>query len=224
MRGWWLAGKVLVAAVLLAMAGGAALIYTGGYPVGADEEHWPLTQRLLEMARDRSVTRAARSVEVRLPRLDGGALLSAVVGFEDMCAGCHAPPGRNLSPLAAGLNPPPPDLVRAGAERAPEELFWVTRSGIRMTGMPAWGLTHSDGELWPLVALILRFPELGEGEYERLLATAQAADMGHDHVHDRDQGTDDDQEPGPSHEHENNPEPDKDHDQDQGHRHEGHAH
>jgi hypothetical protein len=199
MKAWWLAFKVLIAAILLAMAGGVALIYTGVCPVGADEEHWPLTHRLLGTARERSVMRAARTVEVRLPRLDEDALLSAVAGFEDMCAGCHAPPGRFPTALARGLNPPAPDLAIAARERTAAELYWVTRHGIRMTGMPAWGLTHSEDELWPLVALILRFPELGEGEYERLLAAAQMAGIGHDHGHD-------------------------DHDHDHGHRHDEHAH
>jgi mono/diheme cytochrome c family protein len=186
MRAWWLAAKVLVAATLLAVAGGIALIYTGAYPVGADEEHWPLTNRLLETARERSVMRAARAVDVRLPRLDEEALLAAVAGFEDMCAGCHAPPGQDPTALARGLNPPAPDLAVAAVRRSPAELFWVTRHGLRMTGMPAWGVTHADDELWPQVALILRFPEFGEGEYARLLAAAQAAgiDHVHDHTHD----------------------------------------
>jgi hypothetical protein len=206
MKAWWLAVKVLIAAILLVMAGGIALIYTGVYPVGADEEHWPLTHRLLETARERSVMRAARTVEVRLPRLDEDALLSAVAGFEDMCAGCHTPPGRSPTVLARGLNPPAPDLAIAARERTAAELYWVTRHGIRRTGMPAWGVTHSDDELWPLVALILRFPELGEGEYERLLAAAQAAGIGHDHDHDHDQ------------------EQDHNHDHDHDHRHDEHVH
>lgn len=209
MRAWWLAVTLLIAVLLLAMAGGIAVIYTGAYPVGADEEHWSLTHRLLETARERSVMRAARSVDVRLPRLEEGALLSAVAGFEDMCAGCHAPPGQSPSALARGLNPPAPDLAIAARERTASELYWVTRHGLRMTGMPAWGVTHSDDELWLLVALILRFPELGEGEYARLLAAAEASGIGHDHDHGH---NGDAQEHPPSHDH------------DHGHRHDGHAH
>jgi len=229
MRAWWLAVKVLIAALLLAMAGGVVVIYTGAYPVGADEEHWPLTHQLLETARERSVMRAARKVDVRLPRLDEDALLSAVAGFEDMCAGCHAPPGLSPTALARGLNPPAPYLAIAARERTAAELYWVTRHGIRMTGMPAWGVTHSDDELWPLIALILRFPELGEGEYEGLLATARAAGVGHDHDHghdDHDQEIDHAQDHRPRHEHEDKPAPDQEHDHENedGHRHDKHAH
>jgi hypothetical protein len=207
---WWLAVKLLIALFLLAIAAGVAVIYTGVGTVGADDDHSPLTHRLLETVRERSVARAARSVEVRLPRLDEAALLSAVAGFDDMCAGCHAPPGHSPTALARGLNPPATDLTIAAGERTAAELFWVTRHGIRMTGMPAWGVTHSDDELWPLVALILRFPELGEGEYAGLLATAQAAGVGHGHDHG--------DEPAPDQHH------DHDHDHDHGHRHDGHVH
>lgn len=184
MKAWWLATKVLIAALLLAMVGGGAAIYTGAYPVGAAEKHWPLTHRLLVAARERSVMRAARMVDEPQLLLSEDMLLSAVVGFEDMCAVCHAPPGRSPTALARGLNPPAPDLAIAARERTAAELYWVTRHGIRMTGMPAWGVTHSDDELWPLVALIRHFPELGEGEYERLLATARAAGVDHDHEHE----------------------------------------
>lgn len=231
MRAWWLAAKLLTATLLLAMAGGIAVIYTGAYPVGADEKHWSWTHRLLETARERSVMRAARSVEVRLPQLDDDAMLSAVAGFEDMCAACHAPPGRSPTALARGLNPPAPDLRVAAQKRSESELYWVTRNGIRMTGMPAWGATHSDDELWPLVALILRFPNLGEGEYERLLASARAAGVGHDHDHDHGhddhgRGMDNFRDHGPHHDHEATPVPDQDqgHEHDHGHRHGDHAH
>lgn len=188
MRAWWLAVKLLIAALLLIMAGGTAAIYTGAYPVGADEEHWPLTHRLLETMRERSVVSAARRVEVRLPRLDENALLSAVASFEDMCAGCHAPPGRSPTALARGLNPPAADLAIAARERTVAELYWVTRHGIRMSGMPAWGVTHPDDELWPLVALITRFAEIGPDAYARLVDRARAEGVRHDHDHDHPDG------------------------------------
>jgi mono/diheme cytochrome c family protein len=198
--------KVLLALGLVAVAGPAAWVYSGRVQVAADVEHHALTHWLLETARERAVARAARRVQERLPALGKDQLLEAVAGFEDMCAGCHVPPGRAASALARGLNPAAPDLVRAARERTGAELFWVTRHGIRMTGMPAWGITHSDNELWPLVALILRFPEFGAGEYERLLEEAKAAGIEHDHDHDH----------GHHHEH--------DHGHDHGQAHREHAH
>ena len=209
MKAWWRAIKLFIGFLVLAVLGTGAWLYTGAVPVGADQDHWRITYWLLETVRERSVSRAARDVEVHLPReLEGEALLTAVAGYEDMCAACHAPPGRSPSALAQGLNPPAPDLARVAGERTPAELFWVTRHGIRMTGMPAWGETHSDEELWPLVALMLRFPELADGEYDQLLEEAVAAGIEHHHDHDHDHHHHDEHE----------------HDHEEGHRHDHHHH
>jgi hypothetical protein len=53
-----------------------------------------------------------------------------------------------------------------------------------MTGMPAWGATHTDEALWALVELVLRFPGMTGVEYEDLLAGAQAAGVEHHHDDD----------------------------------------
>lgn len=57
------------------------------------------------------------------------------------------------------------------------ELFWVTKHGIKMTGMPAWGATHADDSIWPVVAFMLKLPELNGAEYSTLLASAEG--IGH---------------------------------------------
>ena len=46
-----------------------------------------------------------------------------------------------------------------------------------MTGMPAWGATHEDDALWPVVSLMLKLPELDADSYQALLASAEG--MGH---------------------------------------------
>jgi hypothetical protein len=79
--------------------------------------------------------------------------------------------------MGQGLNPPPPDLADSAAHMTPAELFWVTKNGIKMTGMPAWGATHADEALWPVVAFMTRLPELDGAGYAALLAEAQ----GHGH-------------------------------------------
>lgn len=175
----WLTGLLLLAAVAL-----GTWVVAGGPDVAADRDHDRLTHWLLETVRERSVSR--RAAELRMPSLEpltDAKLLTAVASYEDMCAGCHAPPGGEASALARGLNPPAPDLARVAQRRSTEELFWVTRHGIRMTGMPAWGPTHSDAELLPLVALMQQFPGFEDHEYGELLAQARAVGIEHSHDH-----------------------------------------
>jgi hypothetical protein len=65
------------------------------------------------------------------------------------------------SKAGQGLNPGAPDLSVPRVQRRTDgQLFYLTGSGIRMTGMPAFSATHSEEELWKLVAALRRLPEL----------------------------------------------------------------
>jgi hypothetical protein len=82
-------------------------------------------------------------------------------------------PSKDPEAMGQGLNPPAPDLAEEAAELTPAELFWVTKNGIRMTGMPAWGATHDDESIWPVVAFMTRLPDLDASAYQELLASAE---------------------------------------------------
>ena len=43
--------------------------------------------------------------------------------------------------------------------------------------MPAWGVTHDDDSIWPVVAFMTRLPNLDESGYQEMLAGA----AGHGH-------------------------------------------
>jgi hypothetical protein len=50
-----------------------------------------------------------------------------------------------------------------------------------MTGMPAWGPSHTDGALWEIVAFVNRLPELSPADYRALEAAVGEEGHGHDH-------------------------------------------
>ncbi len=135
---------------------------------------------LLTTTSHASVERRAKDIVV--PNLDDDSLARAGVNdFNDMCAGCHGAPGRDPEAMGQGLNPPPPDLAESAAEMSAAELFWVTKNGIKMTGMPAWGATHDDDAIWPVVAFMTKLPELNASQYQELIDSAGG--MGH-HAND----------------------------------------
>jgi mono/diheme cytochrome c family protein len=43
------------------------------------------------------------------------------------------------------------------------------KNGIKMTGMPAWGVTHDDEILWDVVAFLRKLPELTADQYTALV-------------------------------------------------------
>jgi hypothetical protein len=61
--------SILIAG-LIVILGGFAVIYTGVYNVAATEPHWPVTSRILETARVRSIKAHATGIERRAPALN----------------------------------------------------------------------------------------------------------------------------------------------------------
>ncbi len=168
--------KTIGVGVLLTGVGAAAYMYSGLYDVGASTPHSGLSTWAMSTTMRASIARRARDIPV--PDLNNDALVRAGVNdFEAMCVGCHGAPGKSRGPAGKGLNPQAPDLTEAAQQRTPAELFWATKHGIRMTGMPAWGATHDDESLWPVVALMVALPELDAKSYGELLASAE----GHGH-------------------------------------------
>lgn len=205
---------VLIAG-LVAVIGAIGFAYSGIYDVGADSPHGGLAAWLLSTTSHASVERRASGVTV--PDLSGPELLAAGASdFDAMCAGCHGAPGREPGAVGAGLNPRPPDLAQAALHMTPAELFWVTKHGIKMTGMPAWGVTHDDAALWPVVAFMTRLPELEADAYRSLVASA----LGH-HAHGGGQHDDGD---GPADSHDEAPPDGHHHEHDPSDGHHEHAH
>lgn len=168
--------QTVVISVLLIGVGAVAYMYSGLYDVSASTPHSGLSNWAMSTTMRASIERRASDIPV--PDLNDDALVRAGVNdFEAMCVGCHGAPGRGRGPAGKGLNPQAPDLRESAQQRTPAELFWATKHGIKMTGMPAWGATHDDEALWPVVALMVALPELDARSYSELLASAE----GHGH-------------------------------------------
>lgn len=153
------------------LAGAVAFIYSGAYSIAADEPHWALTERAIELLRTRSIQVRAGSVAV--PSLDDPKRVLAGAGqYAEMCEGCHLGPGVADTPLRQGLYPKPPELARHRID--PQTSFWIVKHGIKMTGMPAWGASHGDDVLWSVVAFLQKLPELDAKQYRELVSRAPA--------------------------------------------------
>ncbi len=163
--------------LLICVLSGLGLMYAGAFSVAADEPHWGLTSKLLETARERGVERGARGIALPADLADAKLISSGAAEYAEMCASCHLAPGVKETELRAGLNPQPPDFS-AAVNGTPAEQFWVIKHGIRMTGMPAWGLTHDDQRLWSLVAFLQKLPGLSASDYRALVDSAEG---GHHH-------------------------------------------
>ncbi len=161
-----------VAATLVAGALGAALfVWSGVYDISAIAQHTQPVHDLLERTMHRSVRRHARDVQA--PDLRDAALVQrGALCYRDKCAQCHGAPGVGMGEIGRSMQPLPGPLIDAASHWKPREIYWITRHGIKMSGMPAWEYRLSDAELWAVVAFVLRLPDLSVEAYRALTAPA----------------------------------------------------
>jgi ketosteroid isomerase-like protein len=101
-----------------------------------------------------------------------------------MCTGCHLKPGMTDSEIRSGLYPQPPNLSQQRVD--PQDAFWVIKHGLKMSAMPAWGLTHDDDTIWSMVAFLQKLPDLTPAQYQDVVAKAppdEDMDMGEEGGH-----------------------------------------
>jgi mono/diheme cytochrome c family protein len=92
--------------------------------------------------------------------------------YGENCVACHGAADGRPSTIGFGLYQKAPLLGRHGVEDDPEgEIYWKVDHGIRLTGMPAFGRTLSDTQVWQ-VALFLkhmdRLPPTPEAKWKAL--------------------------------------------------------
>ena len=139
-----------LASLALLIVAAAVFAFFGGYNVAATDTHNGLTQWFQRRPCGVPLPRRATSVNAPvsvLQRADRRRLLGIRRNVR------HVPwrtrQGSRRSRQRA--DPRPPDLAKTAQDWSTGELFWIVKHGVKMTGMPAFGPTHSDERLWTIV-------------------------------------------------------------------------
>ena len=166
----WLIITLAAGALLIAVVG-AALVHMGSFDVAADKPHSQPVFWLMDTMRERSV--AIRAADIIAPGdlADAKRIASGAAQYDEMCSLCHLAPGMKRTEISRGLYPRAPDLRRK-SDLTPAEQFWVVKHGLKMTGMPSWGVTHNDDLLWDVVAFLRKLPELTADQYQTLVKSS----------------------------------------------------
>lgn len=164
----------VVLAAMVAMAGAALVVWRGLYDVSATSAHTQVVYSLLEVAMHRSVK--FRAADIEPPELRREPLiLRGAACFRDWCMQCHGAPGVAPSPVGMSLQPLPGSLVDAARRWHPREMYWITRHGIKMSGMPAWEFRLTDEDIWAVTAFLTGLPTMSPRQYEAMASTAAGA-------------------------------------------------
>jgi mono/diheme cytochrome c family protein/cytochrome c2 len=156
---------VVVLGLLVAVSAGI-FIYAGAYNVSALAQHTTAVYKLLTFARIRSV---AMRADTALPDVDSldwrGEGLRL---YEQHCIQCHGAPGIAPHSFSLGMMPAPSSIVQIGRIREPQEIYWVLKQGIKMSGMPAWDYRFDESQLWKVTALTAKLHTLTVDDYAQL--------------------------------------------------------
>ena len=160
-------GRLLLLPALGVLCAGIVLA-AGLVDFSASTPPGRLEERLATFAINRSIERHASKGTNPLAR-SPAAIAAGLALFRTHCVACHGAPGVDPTEGGASLNPPAPGLTLARVQaRSDGELQWIVSNGIRMTGMPAFGASRSDEDIWQLVAALRRLPKLSPEERHML--------------------------------------------------------
>ncbi len=153
-----LLGLVLgVGAVFL----GAYFYFSLGYaPVATAAPGMPFEEKMANMALHARIAKEAPA-SAPIPA-DEANLAAGAVLYREHCAVCHGLSGRPETATAKGMFPKPPQLFQGhGVTDDPVgETYWKAKNGIRLSGMPAYGPSMSEQQLWQVSLLLAHADKL----------------------------------------------------------------
>ena len=176
---------VFVTVLVIAAAGLGAAMF-GLLPTNADAVPPRLERRIAMSAMDASMDRHAPRVSNPVAPTDEN-LIDGMKVYTMNCAVCHGTLDSKPSPLEKSFYPPVPQLILDPLDDPEWHIYYAVRTGIRYTGMPAWGRALSDQDLWKVTAFLSRIQKLPPKVQEHWKSAygagppAEGAEQGHEH-------------------------------------------
>jgi mono/diheme cytochrome c family protein len=169
--------KLWKVSLLVVMA--AVMVGTGAYVVritrqgfGTRSQPSALEVTVARTIRSWSIPRAERKKPNPWAQTVTAEIMAeARAHWAEHCATCHANDGSGNTEMGQNLYPKAPDMRRPGSQDLTDgELYYIIRSGIRLTGMPAWGDPglEQDDESWHLVLFIRHLPQITPEELREM--------------------------------------------------------
>ena len=149
----------VVVTLVVIILGGLAYLMLGFFPTSADATPPPLERRIAMNAMDASMERHAPHVNNPVPPTDDN-LIDGMKIYTMNCALCHGGLDMKPSPLEKSMYPGPPQLILAPLDDPEWHIYFAVRTGVRYTGMPAWGKVLSEQDMWKVTGFLSRIEKL----------------------------------------------------------------
>ena len=164
----FLAGIVFsIVASILAMV----ICARGGYlAVNADAEPGTIERWAANSTLDAAVEHQAPRTSSPVPKTDAS-LIEGMKLYAMNCALCHGGLDRKRNVMGGAFYPPAPQIIVRGMHDPEWQTFFVTKHGVRLTAMPAWGKIIGDEAIWKVTAFVTNVDKLPPAvEEQRKLA------------------------------------------------------
>lgn len=157
-------GRVVVITVAATLAALLLLAYVGlkagMMPANADAKPPRLERWAARVSLHVALAREAPRTPNPMALTDDN-LIAGIKLYARDCVICHGAADEKPSNVAKGLYQKPPQLAKDGVEDDPEGVtYWKITHGIRLTGMPSFGKTLSDQQLWQLTLFLKHMDSL----------------------------------------------------------------
>lgn len=161
------------ALIVIGAAVGLFVFLSGVVNTEATKQHFRITHHLLDIGLRFSLRTRASDIEA--PSLDDPHMIAVGAAcYQRYCEQCHGAPGVAAGAHGLGMLPTPNNLAQAAHEWPAAHLYYVTREGVRITGMPAWKFRIADEGLWSTVAFVRQLPTLTHERYAQLASSSPA--------------------------------------------------
>lgn len=149
----------VVITLLVLAIGGLGFALLGFFPTNANTAPPKLERQIAMSAVDASVEHHAARVNNPVPPTDEN-LIEGMKIYVMNCALCHG--GLDQKPVELGRSfyPPAPNLIQHPPDDQEWHVFYVIRTGIRYTGMPAWEKVLPESDRWKVTAFLTRVEKL----------------------------------------------------------------
>jgi mono/diheme cytochrome c family protein len=161
---------------IVGIAAAVYIYFAGGFaPVATSAQAMPFEKMLANKA-------LHAQVEKQMPKTvpiqgDETNYTAGAHVYIDNCAVCHGLPGHPKTSIAAGEFPAPPQLLegKGVTDDPPGETFWKVQNGIRLTGMPGFGNSLSQTQMWQVSLLLANADKLPASVHQLLQSAPEPA-------------------------------------------------
>ncbi|MGA3210499.1 MAG: c-type cytochrome [Terriglobales bacterium] len=153
--------------VLAVAASSYVYIHYGFVDLRADQPLGVIERTYMRGAMDKYADRYSPKAENPVSQTDAN-MIEGIRLYKANCAVCHGGPDKPVA--AMGFSPRAPQFLSDAPDMPEYQNFWITKRGIKLTGMPAWDRALSDVEIWKVTTFLSRMEDL-----DKLSPAVQAA-------------------------------------------------